>query len=103
MGHAIEPSTTVAYAHRYHLRQKKDVVYGLLFSLHASADLRFKNPIETPNKKLPKFVLNKIPIKNTCNETFQETDCYLNTTPRTTRIFKNIFQLGYGNLQTVYD
>ena len=48
MGHAIEPSTTVAYAHRYHLRQKKDVVYGLLFSLHASADLRVTNPIRNP-------------------------------------------------------
>ena len=53
MGHAIEPSTTVAYAHRYHLRQKKDVVYGLLFSLHASADLRVTNPIRNPFSQMP--------------------------------------------------
>ena len=39
MGHAIGPSTTVAYMNREHMRQKKDVVCGLLFLLHDSADL----------------------------------------------------------------
>ena len=48
MGHALEPSTTVAYVYRQHLRHKKDVVYGLLFLLHDSAHLRFANPTRNP-------------------------------------------------------
>ena len=40
MGHAIGPSTTVVHVHRRQMRQKKDVVYGLLFLLHDLADLR---------------------------------------------------------------
>ena len=44
MGHAIGPSTTVVYVYRHHMRQKKHVVYGLLFLLHDSADLRFHEP-----------------------------------------------------------
>mgnify|MGYP001495345632 CR=1 FL=1 len=39
MGHAIGPSTAVADVHRQRLRQKKDVVCGLLFLLRDSADL----------------------------------------------------------------
>ena len=57
MGHAIGPSTTVAYVYSQQMRQKKDVVYGLLFLLHDLADLRFTNPTETPATE-PKFVLN---------------------------------------------
>ena len=34
MGHEIEPSTSLTNMHPQHLRQKKDVVYGLLFLLH---------------------------------------------------------------------
>ena len=48
MGHAIGPSTAVADVHRQRLRQKKDVVYGLLFLLRDSADVRVLNPIENP-------------------------------------------------------
>ena len=48
MGHATEPFTTVAYVLRQHLRQKKDVVYGLLFLLHDSVGLRDTNPIRNP-------------------------------------------------------
>ena len=32
-GHALGPSTTVVYVYRQQMRQKKDVVYGLLFLL----------------------------------------------------------------------
>ena len=49
MGHAIGPSTTVAHVHRQHLRKKKDVVYGLLFLLHDSADLGVTNPTVNPS------------------------------------------------------
>ena len=48
MGHAIGPSTTVAYMNREHMRQKKDVVCGLLFLLHDSADLGWMNPNRNP-------------------------------------------------------
>ena len=57
MGHAIGPSTTVAYVYSQQMRQKKDVVYGLLFLLHDLADLRFTNPTETPST-VPQLVLN---------------------------------------------
>ena len=49
MGHAIGPSTAVADVLRQRLRQKKDVVYGLLFLLHGSADLPVTNPIRNPS------------------------------------------------------
>ena len=49
MGHAIGPSTAVADVHRQRLRQKKDVVYGLLFLLHDSADLGVTNPTVNPS------------------------------------------------------
>ena len=45
LGHGIGPSTTVAYEHSQNMRQKKDVVYGLLFLLHDLADFRFTKPI----------------------------------------------------------
>ncbi len=48
MGHAIAPSTAVAYVYREDMREKKDVVYGLLFLLHDFADLRFTNPTRNP-------------------------------------------------------
>ena len=46
------------------MRQKKDVVYGLLFLLHDLADLRCvcANPISNPYIG-PNFVLIKYPIK----------------------------------------
>ena len=53
MGHGTEPSTSVAYVLRQHLRQKKDAVYGLLFLLHDSAGLRATNPIRNPSIVLP--------------------------------------------------
>ena len=48
MGHGIAPSTAVAYVYREDMREKKDVVYGLLFLLHDFADLRFTNPTRNP-------------------------------------------------------
>ena len=62
MGHAIRPSTTVVYVHRQQMHQKKDVVYGLLFLLHGSADLPVTNPIRNPlcKSQTPKVVLIKI-------------------------------------------
>ena len=48
MGHGIAPSTAVAYVYREVMREKKDVVYGLLFLLHDSANLRVANPIMNP-------------------------------------------------------
>ena len=51
MGHAIGPSTTVAYMNREHMRQKKDVVCGLLFLLHDSADRRVTKPVRNPYSK----------------------------------------------------
>ena len=49
MGHAIAPSTTLVYAYWQQMRQKKGVVYGLLFLLHDLADLGFfANPIRKP-------------------------------------------------------
>ena len=64
MGHAIAPSTAVAYVYREDMREKKDVVYGLLFLLHDLADLRCvcANPISNPYIG-PNFVLIKYPIK----------------------------------------
>ena len=56
MGHAIAPSTAVAYVYREDMREKKDVVYGLLFLLHDFADLRFTNPTRNPCIE-PKVVL----------------------------------------------
>ena len=44
MGHAIGPLKTAADAYWQHMRQKKDVVYGLLFLLHDSADLQVTKP-----------------------------------------------------------
>ena len=44
MGHEIGLCATVAYVYRQHLSKKNDVVYGLLFLLHDSADLRVTNP-----------------------------------------------------------
>ena len=58
MGHAIAPSTAVAYVYREDMREKKDVVYGLLFLLHDSADRRVTNPVRNPNSRRPKFVSN---------------------------------------------
>ena len=55
MGHAIAPSTAVAYVYREDMREKKDVVYGLLFLLHDLADLRFTNPTRNPSFD-PKFI-----------------------------------------------
>ena len=55
MGHAIGPSTTVANVYSQQMRQKKNVVYGLLFLLHGLADISFTNPIRNPST-LPKFV-----------------------------------------------
>ena len=65
MGHAIEPSTTVAYVCRQHMRQKKDVVYGLLFVLHEWLHRSFdlQNPIENPYL-YPNLYLIKILSKN---------------------------------------
>ena len=57
MGHAIGSSTAVANVYSQQMRQKKDVVYGLLFLLHDLADLRFTNPTETPST-VPQLVLN---------------------------------------------
>ena len=64
MGHEIEPSTSLTNMHPQRLRQKKDVVYGLLFLLHDSADRPFTNPVKTPIQCLrPRFVLkNEDPI-----------------------------------------
>ena len=45
MGHVIGPFTTVDCVYGQHLRQKKHVVYGLLFLLHDLAGLRLTNPI----------------------------------------------------------
>ena len=58
MGHGIAPSTAVAYVYREVMREKKDVVYGLLFLLHDSADRRVTNPVRNPNSRRPKFVSN---------------------------------------------
>ena len=44
LGHVIGPSTAVAYVYWEDMREKKDVVYGLLFLLHDLADLRFYEP-----------------------------------------------------------
>ena len=55
MGHALGPSTTVVYMYRQQMRKKKDLVYGLLFSLHDLADLRFTNPTRNPSFD-PKFI-----------------------------------------------
>ena len=55
MGHGIAPSTAVAYVYREVMREKKDVVYGLLFLLHDLADLRFTNPTRNPSFD-PKFI-----------------------------------------------
>ena len=55
MGHALGPSTTVVYVYRQQMRKKKDLVYGLLFSLHDLADLRFTNPTRNPSFD-PKFI-----------------------------------------------
>ena len=44
MGHGIAPSTAVAYVYREVMREKKDVVYGLLFLLHDLAHPRFYRP-----------------------------------------------------------
>ena len=62
MGHEIEPSTSLTNMHPQRLRQKKDVVYGLLFLLHGSADLPVTNPIRNPlcKSQTPKVVLIKI-------------------------------------------
>ena len=46
MGHAIAPSTAVAYVYREDMREK-DVVYGLLL-LHDFADLDIRTLHETP-------------------------------------------------------
>ena len=58
LGHGIGLSTTIAYVHPQNLRKKKDVVYGLLFLLHDSADRRVTNPVRNPNSRRPKFVSN---------------------------------------------
>ena len=60
MGHAIGPCMAVDHVHRYHLSQKKDVVYGLLFLLHDSADLRATNPTRNP----PSLGRALVPKKN---------------------------------------
>ena len=64
LGHVIGPSTAVAYVYWEDMREKKDVVYGLLFLLHDLADLRCvcANPISNPYIG-PNFVLIKYPIK----------------------------------------
>ena len=56
MGHTIGPSTTAVFVYSHQMRQKNYVVYGLLFSLHDLANLRFTNPIRNPSTE-PKFVL----------------------------------------------
>ena len=48
MGHAIGPSTTVVNVYSQQMREKKDVVYGLLFLLPDLADLRLANPVINP-------------------------------------------------------
>ena len=47
-GHRIQPSTTVIHVYLQQMRQKKDVVYGLLFLLPDLADLRLANPNINP-------------------------------------------------------
>ena len=51
MGHGIGPYMAVAYVYREVMREKKDVVYGLLFLLHDSADRRVTKPVRNPYSK----------------------------------------------------